>query len=151
MSWVLKFEPLISKSEAAHGLLLLDHLGWVDELWLLLLLLHGHLMLVLHLLLLHLLLLHLLWLHARVVPVHNLLLLRLHGHALERIHVLWVHEVVLDDVVIHGWHATILDKVLHGKQIEALLLKLLQVLFLLLRPEVALVDRLVAAEATRLG
>ena len=114
---------------------MLGHLSWVDELLSLhLLLRHRHLMLVLHL---HLLL----WLLAgRVVPVHDLLLLGLNQYSFQRIHVLRVHEVVLDDVIVHRRHPTVLDEVLHCKEIIAFLLQLHQVLLLLLRPEVTFVD-----------
>ena len=153
-------------SETAHGILLLHHLGWVDHLLLhrLLLhglLLHGHLLLVhhlgalrLHLLCLHLLCLHLLrlhWLHAWVVAIHDLLLRHLNRHTFQRVHVLRVHEVVLNDVVVHGRHAAVFDEILHREQIKALLLELLEVVLLLLRPEVALILRHVATKAARLG
>ena len=122
-----------------------------------LLLVHRHLLLV-HLLLLHLLRLHLLWLHllgsaahVRVVSVDHLLLWSWHDCALKWIDVLWAHEVVLNEVVVEGWHATILDEVLHGEEIETLLLEPLQKLLLLLRPVVHLVHGLVTAQGASLA
>ena len=133
-------------SETAHGILLLHHLGWVDELLLLHgLLLHGHLLLVhhlglhlgtlhLHLLCLHRLRLHRLhaWLHAWVVAVHDLLLRHLNRQTSQRVHVLRVHEVVLNDVVVHGRHTAVFNEILHREQIESLILELLEVVLLLL-------------------
>ena len=140
--------------------MLLHHLGWVDELLLLHgLLLHGHLLLVHHRLALHLHLLCLHWLHARlhtrlhawVVAVHDLLLRHLNRHTSQRVHVLRVHEVVLNDVVVHRRHPAVFDEILHREQIKALLLELLEVVLLLLRPEVALILWHVAAKAALLG
>ena len=136
-------------SESAHLLLLLLR---IDKLSLgLLHLLHLHL---LHLLLVHhhLLRLHLLSsaTHVRIVAVHHLLLRSWHDCASEWIDVLRAHEVVLNYVVIEGWHATILNEVLHSEEIETLLLKPLQELLLLLRPVVHLVHGLVAAQRASL-
>ena len=115
-------------------------------------LLHLHL---LHLLLVHhhLLGLHLLSCaaHVRIVAVHDLLLRSWHDCALKWIDVMWAREVVLDQVVVEGWHATILDEVLHSEKIETLLLELLHELLLLLRPVVHLVHGLVAAERSSLA
>ena len=137
-----------------HLLLLL-----IDEHWLSLglHLLHLHL---LHLLLIHhrLLVLHLLRLHllssaahVRIVAVDHLLLRSLHDSAFKWIDVLRAHEVILNDVVIEGWHATILNEVLHSEEIVTLLLKPLQELFLLLRPVVHLVLGLVTTKGSSLA
>ena len=115
-------------------------------------LLHLHL---LHLLLVHhhLLGLHLLSCatHVWIVAVDHLLLGRWHNCSLKWIDVMWASEVVLDQVVVEGWHAAILDEVLHSEEIETLLLKTLQELLLLLGPVVHLVDGLVATEGTSLA
>ena len=124
------------------------HLGWIDELGLHLhagCLRHGHLVLVL-LRLHHLLLLH----HAWVVAVHDLLLLGLDGHASQRVDVLRIHVVLLDNVLVHRWHASILNEVLHSEQIKALLLEPLKELLLLEGPKVSLVLWHVASKAARL-
>ena len=89
--------------------------------------------------------------HVRIVTIDHLLLGRRHDCALKWIDVMWASEVVLDQVVVEGWHAAILDEVLHSEEIETLLLKALQELLLLLGPVVHLVDRLVAAEGTSLA
>ena len=126
----------------------------IDQHWLSLglHLLHLHL---LHLLLVHhhLLGLHLLSCaaHVRIVAVHDLLLGGWHDCALKWIDVMWASEVVLDQVVVEGWHASVLDEVLHSEEIETLLLELLQELLLLLRPVVHLVHGLVAAEGASLA
>ena len=124
------------------------HLGWIDELGLHLhagCLRHGHLVLVL-LRLHHLLLLH----HAWVVAVHDLLLLGLDGHASQRVDVLRIHVVLLDNVLVHRWHASILNEVLHSEQIKALLLEPLKELLLLEGPKVSLVLWHVASKTARL-
>ena len=119
------------------------------------LLLHHHLLLRLHHLLLrlhHHLLLRLGPTSGGIVAVHDLLLLwLLHHHALKRVDVGRVLVLVHDQIVVHRGHTLLLDEVLHREQVQALLLHAHQELFLLLRPEVLLVDRHLAAHGSCLG
>ena len=111
-------------------------------------LLHLHLLLVHHLLGLHLLSSAA---HVWIVAIDHLLLRSGHDCTLKWIYVLRAHEVVLDYVVVKGWHASILNEVLHSEEIETLLLKLLQEFLLLLSPVVHLVLGLVTTQGTSLA